>query len=416
MRAPRAVDLDEQPALAVAPRSGERVAALEGAVAARRPSGDRAGRGEHVGCHDDRLICAPARPRARGAARRRATRRGRAPEAPPHDGRARAGSARRSRPRPGVRWSSVAARSARSAHRPRCGRAARHATRPGGSRLRSAMASTVSSGRTGAGRTASSNERRSAAPIAAPSRADSKISRAAVTVAREVGSPGRLVVGVDAEGQRRAQPRVVCSLREQVLEQVVAGRRADADREVDGCASERHRRVDPSAWQVQHVARLEHRVDRRLGLRAQGDAVAVLGPGLGSERMPVDGFVDRPPLRAGDLDHEDVVRVEVRIEAARRRRGDVGVDLRGVAEVGDQPSSEGGDRLPRAVKALQHQRGTAGELLENLRRIQLVAHLGAEAARAREQRRGQDSAFRGHAHERRPQARGRRPARRPQER
>ena len=41
--------------------------------------------------------------------------------------------------------------------------------------------------------------------------------------------------------------------------------------------------------------------------------------------------MDAPVLLAGHLQHEDVVHVVVRAEPARGRRGDVGVDLRGVA-------------------------------------------------------------------------------------
>ena len=44
---------------------------------------------------------------------------------------------------------------------------------------------------------------------------------------------------------------------------------------------------------------------------------------------PEHGLVDRPVLLAGDLQHEHVVHVVVRVEAARRRRRDVGVDLAG---------------------------------------------------------------------------------------
>ena len=114
-----------------------------------------------------------------------------------------------------------------------------------------------------------------------------------------------------------------------------------------------------------------------------GDRVAVVGPRLVGERMPVHGLVDPPVLRAGDLDHEHVMRVVVRIEAARGRRRDVRVDLGGVTEIGDQLPGERRDRLPGAVQSLQHQRGAVRELLQHLLGVELVADLGAEAARRR---------------------------------
>ena len=120
-----------------------------------------------------------------------------------------------------------------------------------------------------------------------------------------------------------------------------------------------------------------------------GDRVAVIRPGLVGQRMPVHGLVDGPVLRARDLDHEHVVRVVVRIEPARGRRGDVGVDLGGVTEVRDQLPGERRDGLPCAVQALEDQRRTAGELLEHLRRVELIGDLGAEAARAGERVRGE---------------------------
>ena len=193
---------------------------------------------------------------------------------------------------------------------------------------------------------------------------------------------------VDAERQRRAQSRVVARVGEKAREHVVPRGRANADREVDGRAAERLGGVDPSARQVEHVAGLEHRVDRGRRPGARRDRVAVVGPRLVGERMPVHGLVDPPVLRARDLDHEHVVRVVVRIEPARGRRGDVGVDLRGVTQIGDELPGECGDRLPTcgAVPAGPAWRRPAN-CSSTFVGIELVADLGAEAARRGEQRR-----------------------------
>ena len=142
---------------------------------------------------------------------------------------------------------------------------------------------------------------------------------------------------------------------------------------------------------------------RGAALGALGDRVPVIRPGLVGQRMPVHRLVDGPVLRARDLDHEHVVRVVVRIEPARGRGGDVGVHLGGVAEVRDQLPGERRDRLPCAVQALEDERRTAGELLQHLARVELIADLGAEAARTGERVRRKYRALGGHAHERRAQ-------------
>ncbi len=162
--------------------------------------------------------------------------------------------------------------------------------------------------------------------------------------------------------------------------------------------------MDPPSRQVQDVPGLEDRVDQRRALGVLGDRVPVIRPGLVGQRMPVHRLVDGPVLRARDLDHEHVVRVVVRIEPARGRRGDVGVHLGGVAEVRDQLPGERRDGLPCAVQALEDQRRTAGELLEHLGRVELIGDLGAEAARTGERVRRKYRALGGHAHERRAQS------------
>ena len=97
-----------------------------------------------------------------------------------------------------------------------------------------------------------------------------------------------------------------------------------------------HRGVDPSSRQIEDVPGLEDSVDPRLRSCALGDSFAVIGPRLVGERMPVHRLVNRPMLRAGDLDDEHVVGVVVRIEPARGRRRDVRVDLGGVTKVRDE--------------------------------------------------------------------------------
>ena len=82
--------------------------------------------------------------------------------------------------------------------------------------------------------------------------------------------------------------------------------------------------------------------------------------------MVVDGLVHPPPLCAGHLEHKDVMDVVVRIEPAIRGRGDVGVDLDGVAErVGEVKKREGTpffrpDRVAQLIEKIQLQ----AELLE----------------------------------------------------
>ena len=112
-------------------------------------------------------------------------------------------------------------------------------------------------------------------------------------------------------------------------------------------------------------------------------------------------------LLAGHLQDEDVVDVVVRAEPARGRRGDVGVDLGGVAQVGGQLVGELDQRRPEAVQALQHHRAAVGEQPQDRVRGHLVGDLGAGAAGRREPLRVDDDAVLRDAEEGRAQpARG----------
>ena len=84
-------------------------------------------------------------------------------------------------------------------------------------------------------------------------------------------------------------------------------------------------------------------------------------------------------LLAGDLQHEDVVHVVVRAEPARGRRGDVGVDLRGVPEVGGQLVGELDQRRPEPVQPLQDDGAAVGEQPQDGVGGHLVGDLGAGA-------------------------------------
>jgi hypothetical protein len=67
-----------------------------------------------------------------------------------------------------------------------------------------------------------------------------------------------------------------------------------------------------------------------------------------------------------DLEDEDVVGVVVDPQPARRRRGQVGVDLHRVGQEQLQVAAEGGQRRPEALQALEHDGGPGGELAEDL--------------------------------------------------
>jgi hypothetical protein len=207
------------------------------------------------------------------------------------------------------------------------------------------------------------------------------------------------VVGVgdvDAQGQRRADVGVVGDRSQgrghDLLGEVVAVPGVDAERQVRADVAERRRGVEGAAREVQDVAGLEHLVDEALALRLGAHGLATVGPGLVAQGRLVDGGVDAPALGAGDLQDEHVVHVVVVVEAARLRRRDVGVDLDGVAEVGDELLGERHDRGPGAVQGLQHERGAVGEQCREAGVVDLVGDAGTHAAAGREGAGGQGAA------------------------
>ncbi len=215
----------------------------------------------------------------------------------------------------------------------------------------------------------------------------------------------RVGVGhVDAQREGAAQLRVVGQAREQGLQQGVAGDDVDADGQVRGDLALRGRGVQVSPRQVQRVAGVQHLVEEGLLGGAGADGGGVVVPGLGAQRVVVHRRVDVPALGARDLEDEDVVDVVVRGEPGRRRRGDVGVDLHRVAEVGVEAGREVGDRRPGAVHALEHDGVAVGEERRDAVVTQLVGDLGADPAVAGEVLRVDDGALLGDAQERGAQA------------
>ena len=87
--------------------------------------------------------------------------------------------------------------------------------------------------------------------------------------------------------------------------------------------------VEHADREVQRVARLEHQLTEP---------------------------VDPPPLRARQLQDEDVVAVRMAAEPDRVGRGEVGVHLHGVAELALQLQRNLHERMPRPLQTLQHER------------------------------------------------------------
>jgi hypothetical protein len=113
-----------------------------------------------------------------------------------------------------------------------------------------------------------------------------------------------------------------------------------------------------------------------------------------------DRGVDDPVLAPGHLQDEHVVNVMVGREALALRGGDVGVDLRWVAELVGHPRPELHERGPGAVQALQDQRRAVGDAGQHLVVGGLVSDTGSGPAAAGVRRRRQDGAVLGHAQKR----------------
>jgi hypothetical protein len=140
--------------------------------------------------------------------------------------------------------------------------------------------------------------------------------------------------------------------------------------------------VQPAAWQVQGVARLEYGVELGRSGRGGGDLLGPAGPRLALERVDEDRLVYPPPLASGRLQHEDGMRVVVGSEPTAARWGEVGVDLYRGTEVGLQPAGQLDHGRPQPVQPLQYQRRAGVEQRENAFVEHLVADLRPGAAAA----------------------------------
>ena len=126
-----------------------------------------------------------------------------------------------------------------------------------------------------------------------------------------------------------------CSV-EKVIGEVPLGPHVHADRQVDARPAERRGRVQPAPGDVEAVARRQHRVDHRRSSAAAARTASRRSV-HGWSRSGLGAPAAAPPvLLAGDLEDEDVVHVVVVVEAPVLRRGDVGVGLHRVAEVGGE--------------------------------------------------------------------------------
>jgi hypothetical protein len=90
--------------------------------------------------------------------------------------------------------------------------------------------------------------------------------------------------------------------------------------------------VEPAAGEVEGVARLQRHVEDGLARLAHRLRLVTL---VLEWQLP-GGLVDQPAFLARDLEREDVVCVVVDREALRCPWREVGVRLRGVAELGLQ--------------------------------------------------------------------------------
>ena len=218
-----------------------------------------------------------------------------------------------------------------------------------------------------------------------------------------LGREGVSIRGAHPQRQRGAQAFGIDGLEQQV-DEVAAGESGDADREMHGGAAKGYRGVNPPTRQVQHVAGAQRLVEGRGAGRLTLNFFAHSRPGFVRQRVNQGRLVYPPPLVTGDLDDEHVVHVVVRVEATGLRGCDVGVDLAGMADVGDQLPSEVSEGCPGAVQPLQHDRRARREFREHLGRVDLIAHLRAEPAGTREPDRGQNLALSGHPDEGGPDA------------
>ena len=134
---------------------------------------------------------------------------------------------------------------------------------------------------------------------------------------------------------------------------------------------------------------------------ALGDRRTVPCPRLGRQGMVVHGLMHDPAFLSGHLQDEHVMHVVMRIEAAIGGRRDVCVRLHRMAQIIDGLADEFDERRPQPVQTLQHNRCARGELVEYLRGVDLVGHLGTESGRPEVAVSSQDVALLGQPNERR---------------
>jgi hypothetical protein len=140
----------------------------------------------------------------------------------------------------------------------------------------------------------------------------------------------------------------------------------DADGEVRADVAEGGGGVEVPAGEVEAVTRAQGRLDQWFIPCGRLDGIAAGVPRLVAERAGVHGRPDAPTLVAGDLQDEDVVHVVVVAEAGVLGRGDVGVHLHGVAQLGREVLRERQHRVPGPVQPLEDDRGPVGEQGEQL--------------------------------------------------
>ena len=112
----------------------------------------------------------------------------------------------------------------------------------------------------------------------------------------------RRLLGVDRPPERELVLRLV----ERSAGLVDPASDVDADGDVERVLVRGQRLVEPAARQVERVARAQGDVQHGLARLAERRAVALI-----LQRQLQHGLVDEPPLRAGDLERDHLVRVVV---------------------------------------------------------------------------------------------------------
>ncbi len=187
---------------------------------------------------------------------------------------------------------------------------------------------------------------------------------------------------VKTDGQGRPELGVRAHERRQRLDERIPRHHMHAEREMRRHPTERRRRVHPAPGQIHRVTRLEDHVDRRLvAIRSGPDLGGVGVPRLIAQRISMHRRVHRPVLGARQLQHEHVVHVEMGRETPGGRRGDVGVGLHRVPELGPEPGRELDHRCPQPMQRLEHDGRAVGELPGNGVVPNLIPDFGTHSPR-----------------------------------